>query len=202
MASSCEWPPAAASSASAATPASLSLRTYWKRRSKLALAAVTRVCRVLPILQLYSMQHLILDSMSCFVACQLHQRGEGFLAKLGGLRRTATAPEWTDAGFQNRDSLFAKEGGTIGLFPYTLWPTTTTTSPLPRAIRREGGICSVAGRGRCERCCPGSARFCQNSNVCVCPPFCLVRSLVIYDEQISSFPQLEMGIARFVLATG
>ena len=76
----------------------------------LALAAVTRVCRVLPILQLYSMQHLILDSMSCFVACQLHQRGEGFLAKLGGLRRTATAPEWTDAGFQNRDCLFAKEG--------------------------------------------------------------------------------------------
>ena len=50
----CEWPAAAASSASVATPALLSLRTYWKRRSKLALAAVTRVCRVLAILKLSS----------------------------------------------------------------------------------------------------------------------------------------------------
>ena len=144
MASSCEWPPAAASSASAATPAPLSLRTYWKRRSMLALAAVTRVCRVLPILQLYSMQHLILDSMSCFVACQLHQRGEGFLAKLGGLRRTATAPQWTDAGFQNRDSLFSRRKAVLSAFSRILYGRQ----------RRQRRHCQGRSEGR-----EGSARW-------------------------------------------
>ena len=88
-------PPLAADGGRQAPPprrprAPMSLRTYWKRRSKLA--AVTRVCRVLAIFAALS-QHLILDSMSGFVADQLHQRqrGEELNEKLGGLR-IATAP--------------------------------------------------------------------------------------------------------------
>ena len=169
----------------------------------LALAAVTRVCRVLPILQLYSMQHLILDSMSCFVACQLHQRGEGFLAKLGGLRRTATAPQWTDAGFQNRDSLFSRRKAVLSAFSRILYGRQ----------RRQRRHCQGRSEGR-----EGSARWpaaaAASAAVLVLRVFVRIAmsvsarpsvwrarcSLVIYDEQISLLPAiLSLSLVAVVL---
>ena len=85
--------------------------------------------------------------MSCFVACQLYQRGEGFLAKLGA-PPTATAPEWTDAGFRTETVPF-REGRRYRPFPVYFMADNDDNVAIakgdPKGERREGGICSVAG---------------------------------------------------------